>query len=43
VHGERTFSYGDRCGPILRSLYDNVTGIQYGEKEDKYGWMLEIE
>ena len=26
------------CGPVSRKLYDTLTGIQYGEIEDKYGW-----
>jgi branched-chain amino acid aminotransferase len=27
-----------KIGPLAQKLYDEITGIQYGEKEDKYGW-----
>ena len=26
-------------GQITQSLYDELTGIQYGEKEDRHGWI----
>ncbi len=29
-------------GPIARKLYDTLTGIQYGHREDPYGWMVEL-
>ncbi|MCK5217304.1 MAG: branched-chain amino acid aminotransferase [Methanosarcinales archaeon] len=29
-------------GPIARRLYDEITGIQYGEKPDRYGWIYKI-
>jgi branched-chain amino acid aminotransferase len=25
-------------GPVSRALYEELTGIQYGEKEDRFGW-----
>ncbi len=25
-------------GPVSRALYDELTGIQYGEKSDRFGW-----
>jgi branched-chain amino acid aminotransferase len=28
----------NKIGPIAQKLYDEITGIQYGEKEDKFGW-----
>ena len=32
-------TYGYKaCGPVSRRLYDTLTGIQYGEIEDRYGW-----
>jgi len=30
-------------GHISQKLYDTITGIQYGELEDKYGWNLHID
>ncbi|HIP71398.1 MAG TPA: branched chain amino acid aminotransferase, partial [Anaerolineae bacterium] len=30
-------------GPVARHLYDELTGIQYGRKEDKHGWTYTIE
>ncbi len=31
-----------KMGDITKYLYDNLTGIQYGKKEDKYGWITKI-
>ena len=42
AYRDQIFSYGEECGPVLRKLYDNLTGIQYGEAEDKHGWLLEV-
>ena len=28
------------CGPVSRQLYKHLTGIQYGEVEDKHGWCV---
>ena len=41
IHG-KTIEYGHECGPVSKKLYDVLTGIQYGEIEDKHGWMLEV-
>ncbi len=30
-------------GPKTRELYDELTGIQYGLKEDKYGWIVTVD
>ncbi len=30
-------------GPKTRALYEELTGIQYGLKEDKYGWIVPVE
>jgi branched-chain amino acid aminotransferase len=27
-----------KIGPLSQKLYDEITGIQYGEKADKFGW-----
>lgn len=32
-----------QIGPIAQKLYDTITGIQYGEIEDKYGWNVHVE
>jgi branched-chain amino acid aminotransferase len=32
-----------QIGPIAQKLYDTITGIQYGEIEDKYGWTVHID
>lgn len=29
-------------GPIVDLLYNEITGIQYGEKPDTYGWMVSV-
>lgn len=29
-------------GPHLKSLYDEMTGIQVGERPDRHGWLVEI-
>lgn len=44
VRGEQVIQVGPRegCGPVLQKLYDNYTGIQWGEIEDPFGWMVEI-
>ncbi|MCI1779932.1 MAG: branched-chain amino acid aminotransferase [Bacteroidales bacterium] len=36
----KSYFYGDKnhCGPKSRKLYETITGIQYGEIEDKHGW-----
>jgi len=28
----------NRIGPIAQKLYDEITGLQYGEKPDRFGW-----
>ncbi len=35
-----SYSYKNECGPVSRRLYDTITGIQYGELEDKHNWCL---
>ena len=30
-------------GPICRKLYDTLRGIQYGDIEDRYGWVTVLE
>ena len=43
IHQSKDYNYGSEMGPVLRKLYDMVTGIQYGEQPDELGWMMEIE
>ncbi len=40
--GEEIIINGNEAGPVTRALYDELTGIQYGEKEDSFGWVKEI-
>lgn len=42
VMGDKTFSYGETCGPTLKKLYDRLTGIQYGDIEDTHHWLFKI-
>ena len=32
-----------QIGPVAQKFYDAITGIQYGEVEDKYGWNLHFD
>jgi branched-chain amino acid aminotransferase len=33
---------GGRTGEVARTLYEEITGIQYGEIPDRYGWMHRV-
>jgi len=37
----KTYTYGDGSnpGPVTTKLYERLTGIQYGDVEDPYGWI----
>lgn len=38
----RVITYNtESIGPVLKKLYDEMTGIQYGEIPDRHGWMVE--
>ena len=42
-HGDATLSVnGGNIGPLAQRLYDAITGIQYGEVEDAFGWMEKV-
>jgi branched-chain amino acid aminotransferase len=42
VYGDQVIDYGwKEIGPMLKKLYDEMTGIQYGERPDKHNWMVE--
>ncbi len=32
----------NNIGPITQSMYDELTGIQYGEVEDRHGWIFPV-
>ncbi|HOK02019.1 MAG TPA: branched-chain amino acid aminotransferase [Spirochaetota bacterium] len=36
------FGKEDSAGPVISELYKRLTGIQYGEIEDKYNWLFEV-
>lgn len=39
----KTYTVGSgNVGKYSKTLYDHLTGIQYGEKEDTFGWMTVI-
>lgn len=42
--GERVFTFGkeDQAGETLTRLFKEIQGIQYGELEDRHGWMEKI-
>ena len=44
VRGERVYRVGpaEGCGPVLETLYRDVTAIQYGEAPDRHGWTVEV-
>ncbi|GHT07913.1 branched chain amino acid aminotransferase [Bacteroidia bacterium] len=37
------FSKDGKPGPISEKLYNKLRAIQYGEAEDKYGWITEVD
>ncbi|MHA2378996.1 MAG: branched-chain amino acid aminotransferase, partial [Candidatus Thorarchaeota archaeon] len=37
------YSVGDgKIGPLTQRLYEEIIGVQSGEREDKYGWVVEV-
>jgi branched-chain amino acid aminotransferase len=44
VRGDKSFRIGpaEGRGPVLEKLYQQVTGIQYGELPDTHGWCTEV-
>lgn len=43
THNEKNIIINDgKIGTLSRKLYDTITGIQYGEKQDKFGWCYKI-
>ena len=37
------FQDGESVGPVMSELYELLVGIQRGEKEDKFGWLYNID
>jgi branched-chain amino acid aminotransferase len=41
---EKSYTISDgNTGPLTQHLFDELTGIQSGEREDPYGWVIEVE
>jgi len=40
--GRKIVVNDSKIGPLAQKLYDEITGIQYGEKPDKFGWRITI-
>jgi branched-chain amino acid aminotransferase len=32
----------NETGDVSKVLYDELTGIQYGTREDKFGWVVSL-
>ncbi len=45
THNDRvyTFSGESEAGPVLTRLYKELLAIQYGEIEDRHGWMVKVQ
>lgn len=41
--GEDHIVAGGKMGSLSQRLYDEIVGIQYGEREDRYGWLERID
>lgn len=40
--GEEMVIHGNEPGPLAKKLFAEITAIQYGEAQDRHGWMLEV-
>ncbi len=40
--GQRYEVNGGKIGEVTQKLYDELTGIQWGTKEDKFGWIVPV-
>jgi branched-chain amino acid aminotransferase len=42
THGKKVYTFGNEneAGPTLTRLFNELQGIQYGEIEDRHGWMM---
>ncbi|AWX55060.1 MULTISPECIES: branched-chain amino acid aminotransferase [Brevibacillus] len=41
-NGHQMIINGEKTGELTTRLYDEMTGIQYGDREDKFGWSVEV-
>ncbi|HRR29001.1 MAG TPA: branched-chain amino acid aminotransferase [Victivallales bacterium] len=41
THNEKIWTFPSSTNAVLKKLYDHLIGIQYGEKEDKFGWLFD--
>ena len=41
-NGEKLIINNGEIGPIAQKLYDTLTGIQYGELQDDFGWVVKL-
>ncbi|MCS7199172.1 MAG: branched-chain amino acid aminotransferase [Caldimicrobium sp.] len=41
--GEEVLINNGQTGPLSRKLFDYLTGLQYGEREDPFGWTMILE
>jgi branched-chain amino acid aminotransferase len=44
LHGSKLYTFGrdDQAGETLTRFFKEIQGIQYGEVEDRHGWMLRV-
>ncbi len=44
THGDKIYRFGkeNEAGKTLTRLYNEIQGIQYGDIEDRHGWMQEV-
>ncbi len=44
TRGDQVFTFGEegKAGKVLEKLYKEIQGIQFGEIEDRHGWMVEV-
>ncbi len=40
--GKEYLVNGGKIGPVTRKLYEEILGIQYGDREDPFGWRIKI-
>ena len=40
--GKEIILNNNETGPLAKKLYDELLGIQYGRKEDVFGWTMEV-
>ncbi len=41
-HWHSFYDKGESVGPVMQKLYDLLCQLQAGEREDKFGWTLEV-